>query len=291
MDVALQSRPRMVVVDDRGTHSATGEMTHRVLARLKADAYAKVIPVVVIAANDTAYVERAFEAGADEVLRDSLDPRETSARLHALLSRSDRDLDAHPSTRLPGAAQIDAELARRLVAGDVFAICYADIDHFKEFNDRYSYYEGDRVIRVLARILHDAVTGVCGEHGFVGHIGGDDFMLVVPVGSYRDVCEVTISTFDELIPYQYSEPDRREGYFVGKDRRGQLHRVPLMSISIGVATNERRQFEHPAQISELATEMKSYAKTLAGSVYTVDRRTDGALSPDSAEIATVARGA
>jgi hypothetical protein len=83
-----------------------------------------------------------------------------------------------------------------------------------------------------------------------------------------------VSIFDALVPCQYSEQDRLAGYFFGKDRRGQLHRVPLMTVSIGVVTNERRQFTHPAQVSELATEMKSYAKTLPGSVYVVDRRHD-----------------
>jgi hypothetical protein len=88
------------------------------------------------------------------------------------------------------------------------------------------------------------------------------------------VCEEIVSIFDTLIPYQYSEQDRRAGYFFGKDRRGQLHRVPLMTVSIGVVTNERRRFGHAAQVSALATEMKSYAKTLPGSVYSIDRRTD-----------------
>jgi hypothetical protein len=89
-----------------------------------------------------------------------------------------------------------------------------------------------------------------------------------------DVCAEIVSIFDALIPYQYSEQDRRAGYFFGKDRRGQLHRVPLMTVSIGVVTNERRHFTHAAQVSALATEMKSYAKTLPGSVYSIDRRTD-----------------
>ena len=141
-------------------------------------------------------------------------------------------------------------------------MCYADLDHFKEFNDRYSYYDGDRVIRILAKILHDVVKGLCGEDGFVGHIGGDDFIFVIPSGSVGEVCEEIVNIFDLLIPLQYSEQDRRAGYFFGKDRRGQLHRVPLMTVSIGVVTNERRHFTHAAQVSELATEMKSYAKTL-----------------------------
>lgn len=285
MEVALQSRPRAIVVDQRrdarrSTGGAPAQNGHAVLVRLKADAYTKLVPVVAIVPDDTDVVEQAFAAGADEVIREGLDPRETCARLHALLSRSDRDLDAHPSTRLPGSDQIEAELARRLEREDAFAVCYVDIDHFKEFNDRYSYYEGDRVIRVLARLLHDVVTGVCGEQGFVGHIGGDDFILAVPLEVFPEVCAVVIETFDELIPFQYSEQDRQAGYFLGKDRRGQLHRVPIMSVSIGVATNERRQFDHPAQVSELASEMKAYAKTLPGSVYTVDRRGDAVASSE-----------
>jgi GGDEF domain-containing protein len=128
------------------------------------------------------------------------------------------------------------------------------------------------VIRVLARILHDVAKGVCGEQGFVGHIGGDDFIFIIPATAVQEVCGEVVSVFDLLAPMQYSESDRRAGYFFGKDRRGQLHRVPLMTVSIGVVTNERRHFTTVAQVSELATEMKGYAKTLPGSVFAVDRR-------------------
>ena len=199
---------------------------------------------------------------------------EVTIRLDAMLRRSDRDLYVHPSTRLPGAVEIEAEIARRLALDVQFATCYADLDHFKEFNDRYSYYEGDRVIRILAKILHDVVKGMCQEDGFVGHIGGDDFIFIIPMDAVTEVCAEIVSIFDTLIPFQYSEQDRRAGYFFGKDRRGQLHRVPLMTVSIGVVTNERRRFTHAAQVSALATEMKSYAKTLPGSVFSIDRRTD-----------------
>jgi hypothetical protein len=97
---------------------------------------------------------------------------------------------------------------------------------------------------------------------------------VVPFSMMDSCCSEIVSVFDLLIPFQYSEQDRRAGYFFGKDRRGQLHKVPFMTLSIGIVTNERRRFTHPAQVSELATEMKSYAKTLPGSVYVVDRRHD-----------------
>jgi diguanylate cyclase (GGDEF)-like protein len=208
------------------------------------------------------------------VVRERIELHELLSRLDAMLRRSDRDLVVHPSTRLPGAAEIENDVARRLKGEVRFAMCYADLDHFKEFNDRYSYYDGDRVIRILAKILHDVVKGVCGEDGFVGHIGGDDFIFVIPTAFITETCAEIVNVFDLLIPFQYSEQDRRAGYFFGKDRRGQLHRVPLMTVSIGVVTNDRRHFTHAAQVSELATEMKSYAKTLPGSVFSVDRRTD-----------------
>lgn len=270
MAIALRGRPRVVAFDAR-----TREVEAlAALGRLKNDSYSGVVPCVVVVGSSDQSFAAAFDAGADEVIREALPPCELDARLAAMLRRSDRDLVVHPSTRLPGAVEIEAEVNRQLVQDALFAMCYADLDHFKEFNDRYSYYEGDRVIRMLAKILHDVVKGMCAEHGFVGHIGGDDFIFIIPVSSVNEVCSEIVSVFDTLIPYQYSEQDRRAGYFFGKDRRGQLHRVPLMTVSIGVVTNERRRFTHAAQVSELATEMKSYAKTLPGSVYSIDRRTD-----------------
>jgi diguanylate cyclase (GGDEF)-like protein len=268
---ALRGRPRVVIFDARGSDRAA------VLAactRMKRDSYTGIIPAVVLTGAPETQIADAFDAGADEVVRGGTSDAEATLRLNVLLRRSDRDTFVHPSTRLPGTDEIEAEISRRMRTGSAFAVCYADLDHFKEFNDRYSYYDGDRVIRILAKILHDVVKGFCGEAGFVGHIGGDDFIFIVPAPAVAETCGEVISIFDALVPYQYSEQDRRAGYFFGKDRRGQLHRVPLMTVSIGVVTNERRQFTHASQMSELATEMKSYAKTLTGSVYTVDRRQD-----------------
>ena len=270
MAMSLRGRPRIVVMDARGRP----EPCLAACRRMKGDSYTGIVPCVVLADDSDAAFAAAFAAGADEVVRASVPPAELLTRLDVMLRRSDRDLLVHPSTRLPGAVEIDLEVQRRLASGVLFAMCYADLDHFKEFNDRYSYYEGDRVIRILAQILHDVVKGLCSADGFVGHIGGDDFIFIIPVDSVNDVCAEIIDVFDTLIPFQYSEQDRRAGYFFGKDRRGQLHRVPLMTLSIGVVTNERRHFTHAAQVSELATDMKSYAKTLTGSVYSVDRRQD-----------------
>jgi GGDEF domain-containing protein len=270
MTLSLRGRPAIVVFDARKRTQAA----FAACGRMKRDPYTAIVPAIMLVGASEDAVAAALNAGADEAIPPDAGEVETTARLVALLRRSERDIYVHPSTRLPGTITIEAEIRRRLAGGVLFAVCYADLDHFKEFNDRYGYYEGDRIIRLLAQILHDVVCGLCADEGFVGHIGGDDFIFIIPVARVNEVCTEVIAVFDALAPQQYSEHDRRAGYFFGKDRRGQLHRVPLMTLSIGVVSNERRTFADAAQVSELATEMKSYAKTLSGSVFTIDRRHD-----------------
>ncbi len=251
--IAIRNPPIMVVID------ADGDVADglALCQGLKADAYTAVVPVTFLAScHPNEQVGAWFEAGADEIITPVFEPTEQLSRLNGLLLRTERNVSVHPSTRLPGTTEIDRAIRDRIQTKETFAVCYADLDHFKEYNDRYSYRDGDRVIFLLSRILSDVAKGLRPKDGFVGHIGGDDFILVT------------------LIPYQYNEQDRRAGYFFGRDRRGQLYRVPLMTLSIGIVTNEHRRFGHPARASELATEMKSYAKTLPGSVFVVDRRHD-----------------
>jgi GGDEF domain-containing protein len=239
---------------------------------LKDEPFTAVVPVVInLDAAEDELIAAALETGADEVITPALSDRERMLRLAMALRRADRDVSVHPTTRLPGTVQIERDISERLRGGEKFAVCYADLDHFKEFNDRYGYTHGDRVILILSRILRDLVRAHASD-GFVGHIGGDDFIFNVPLERMRLCCDDILEVFGELIPLQYVGEDRDRGFFVGHDRRGAEFAVPLMTLSIGVVTNERQQFTHTAQISELATEMKTYAKSLPGSVYAVDRR-------------------
>ncbi len=279
--IVLRGFPAILFVDADGERGETGK---ELVRRLKGDAFTAIIPVAVLAGtHDSECVQSWFAAGGDEVITGIFSPAEQRARLEAMLVRTERDVSVHPSTRLPGTTEIEREIRRRLESGTAFAVCYADLDHFKEFNDRYSYYDGDRVIYLVSRLLHDVVKGMVGERGFVGHIGGDDFIFIIPSSEISPVCTEVLEVFDILLPLQYSDQDRRAGYFFGKDRRGQLHRVPLMTLSIGIVTNRNRRFTHPAQVSELATEMKSYAKTLPGSVFVVDRRSGENQGPDAGD--------
>jgi GGDEF domain-containing protein len=276
--IVLRGHPCLLFVD--GDNSGTVGVG--LVRRLKSDAFTAIVPITTLAGTHHAeQVQSWFTSGADEVLTGLFSPAEQRSRMDAMLVRTERDVSVHPSTRLPGTTEIEREIRRRLDSNQEFAVCYADLDHFKEFNDRYSYYDGDRVIYILSRVLHDVVKGLLGSRGFVGHIGGDDFIFIIPASDISPVCSEILEVFDALIPLQYNDQDRRAGYFFGKDRRGQLHRVPLMTLSIGIVTNRHRRFAHPAQVSELATEMKSYAKTLPGSVFVVDRR-QGATGEDRA---------
>jgi diguanylate cyclase (GGDEF)-like protein len=267
--IVLRGHPCLLFIDaDR-----MGQVGLQLVGRLKTDPFTAIIPALILAgSHDADSIQSWFAAGADEILTGVFPLAEQRARLDALLVRTQRDVSVHPSTRMPGTTEIEREIRRRLEGDQEFAVCYADLDHFKEYNDRYSYYDGDRVIYILSRILHDVVKGILGSRGFVGHIGGDDFIFIIPASDISLACGEILSVFDTLVPFQYNEQDRRAGYYFGKDRRGQLHRVPLMTLSVGIVTNRHRTFAHPAEVSELATEMKSYAKTLPGSVYVVDRR-------------------
>jgi diguanylate cyclase (GGDEF)-like protein len=281
VDEVRRGRPGLLVFDARG--ELAGGVREAVVA-LKDSAYTAVVPCVVVVDRAGHVLTTLLEAGADEVIPATGDADEAAARVAAAVRRSERDLAAQPTTRLPASVAIEREIERRIALDLPFAACYADLDHFKEFNDRYGYHEGDRVIRMVARILHDAAVGCAGRDAFVGHVGGDDFMLVVPLDRAAEVCELALEIFDGFVPYQYSDADRRAGYYFGKDRRGQLHRVPLMSLSIGVATTERRRFRSAAEVSKLASEMKSFAKAKPGSLFAVDRRREDEPPPAAARI-------
>lgn len=259
--------PAAVIIDASGQSAVAMTLCHR----MKDEPFTAVVPLIMFV-DDGEDAAAALEAGADEVITPRVSRRECDLRLKLVLRRAERDMSVHPTTRLPGTIQIERDMAERIRSGQKFAICYADLDHFKEFNDRYGYHHGDGVILLLSIILRDVVRAHS-PGAFVGHIGGDDFIFSVPLEDQRICCETVIEVFDQLMPYQYSEADRGRGSFIGKDRRGQTYEVPLMTLSIGVVTNEHRRLTHTAQISELATEMKAYAKTFPGSLYVVDRRT------------------
>lgn len=169
-------------------------------------------------------------------------------------------------------ADLYRECHRRIRGGERFAVCYADLDSFKEYNDQHGPAKGKKVVSMLSQILHDVVGSKCPKDGFVAHVGGDDFVLLVAASKFAEVCGEACDAFDNQIARQYEAQERATIASSGKDIDSQTPPVDRLALSIGVVTNEERDFLHFAQITELALEMKRYAKTVAGSVFVVDRR-------------------
>lgn len=187
-------------------------------------------------------------------------------------------LDASPLTRLPGNIAIEQVLKGKMVHGEKFALCYIDLDDFKAYNDRYGYARGSELIKVTGEIIYRTKDEWGDPGDFVGHIGGDDFVLITAPENVKSVCEAIIAAFDRAAPDFYDADDRVRGYVEGTDRYGVTRRFPLMSISIAVVTDARRNFSSPIEIAQVATEIKDYVKSLPGSNYLVDRRAGQRIS-------------
>jgi GGDEF domain-containing protein/CHASE3 domain sensor protein len=188
-------------------------------------------------------------------------------------------LDASPLTRLPGGIAIENELTRRLDSAAPAAFCFIDLDNFKAFNDRYSYARGNDVIKATARIIEDVVAERGSPGDFVGHIGGDDFVFITTPDRYDEICSSIIERFEKTIVTFYNTGDVKQGYIISNNRQGLEMKFPVMTISMAVINNEQRTFRNPIQLSEIAAELKEYAKAIKGSIYVAERRQpDGTLT-------------
>jgi GGDEF domain-containing protein/CHASE3 domain sensor protein len=184
-------------------------------------------------------------------------------------------LDASPLTRLPGGLAIEHELKQRIESEQPLAFCLLDLDNFKAFNDHYGYAHGNDVIKETARIIEDAVRAEGSSGNFVGHIGGDDFVVITTPESMCEIGEEIIKKFDECAPRFYDARDRANGFILGKTREGKEAKFPIMTITIAIVTNVNRKLSGTLETSEIAAELKDYAKTIEKSVYVVDKRRMG----------------
>lgn len=239
---------------------------------IKSHTYLSIIPTILYHPRPTdTTLLAAYESGAEEFYSDAVPVRIARVKTGMLIQRAMRDLAVNPSTRLPGPGLIDQEIDRQIRMEQQFAVCYADLDNFKAYNDYYGYYYGDRVIRLTARIIKDVVFDLCHE-GFVGHIGGDDFIVVIPADLVPRICEGILRTFDLIIPYRYQPEDRRRGYIITGNRRGESEKFAIMTLSIAVVVNKGRMFAHVGEMSHMLADLKKYTKSLTGSNYVVERR-------------------
>ncbi len=233
------------------------------------------VPVMLMSARRISAADRVdgLSLGSDDYLLKPIVPQELIARVRAVLRRTEIGLDANPLTRLPGNSTILKVFERVIAEKSPFAVLYADLNHFKAYNDRYGFLKGDEVILFTAKVLVSTAQAVSGGKDFVGHIGGDDFIVMSVPDRAEELSQAILREFDRGIPAFYNDEDRARGVVEITDRQGNRFTVPLMGIAIGIVSNSRREINQVGEISQIGAEVKTYAKKLGGSRYVFDRRT------------------
>jgi diguanylate cyclase (GGDEF)-like protein len=260
------------------------------LAHLQGDPRTRHLPVVLLSArSEREDAIAGLEAGADDYLTKPFEPDELLARVRAALRRTDHQRLRNPLSGLPGNEAIQAELTRRVAAKTPLALLHVDLDGFKAYNDHYGFVRGDEALRAVAALLLELQDGFADERAFVGHVGGDDFVVLCDPKDAEVTARAICERFDRLAPTLYDAVDREAGIIRVTDRQGVHRHFPLLSVSIGVASSARYTFRHPSEVASIAAELKTYAKarTAGGSSYVIDRRRgtrqlDALIGPDDA---------
>lgn len=240
---------------------------------LRDDESNNLMPIIMLTAQDNEDDKlTGLEIGADDYIIKPFNERELVSRVRNTLKRIDRNRWANPLTGLQGNIEIQAEINQRIAKRMLFAVIYADLDNFKAYNDVYGFASGDRAIKLTADIIIDNIHNYGNQGDFVGHIGGDDFVIITTPEKAEAICKGIISDFDEKIKSLYCDEDVQRGYIVTSNRQGQIMKFPLISISLAVVTNESRELISHIQVGEIAAEIKKKAKSMPGSTYVKDRR-------------------
>ncbi len=231
------------------------------------------IPIIMLTAkSDLPDKIKGLSGGANDYLVKPYSNEELILRVRNVLEWSQKQKNANPLTGFAGNKAIEKELQRRMEAGVPFAFLYIDIDNFKSYNDYYGYQKGDESILFLADTISEAVISLGGPDDFVGHIGGDDFVIITSVGRAEYISRHIIDEFDKGSLFLLSEEDIRKGYLEIRNRLGEIKRVPLMSLTIALVMNEENRLKHFAQVSDIASELKKFGKGMTGSVVIRERR-------------------
>ncbi len=272
-DSICSEMPLLLIVD-----VAADPTTIPLLTILKDDPLFSGLPIIVLLDEPDSFPGWESLPADDYVWKNEVE-KEILMKVQLCRLRSQRAVEVNPLTRLPGNISINRQVQNRLDRENSFALAYADLDNFKPYNDTYGFSRGDDVLRITGRILLNITKSRQAQESFVGHIGGDDFVFIVEQSAVEDICKEIISAFDRIIPTFYDPADRDRGHILGHDRSGVEKLFPFLSISIGVALSEAGAFSHYGEITEIASEVKTFAKEQEGSCYRLNRRIYPPQSP------------
>lgn len=244
-----------------------------VIRHLRGHPMTQNVPIILLTAlGEMTEKVYGMQLGADDYMTKPFDPRELRARVQTHLKRSEHYLQSSPLTNLPGNHAIHQVITSRLETREPIAVIYFDLSNFKSYNDTYGWLAGDQIIQKLGQIIVQAALSGHDRDVFVGHIGGDDFVIVTRPEFAEVIARFAIEEFDRTIPEYYAATDRSRGYIETADRQGQVRRVPFVTLGAAIVTNEHRRLDHAVQVAQIAAEVKRYLKTLPGSQVVFDRR-------------------
>ena len=269
LETALDSIPSLFIIDEENIDMDVVE----VCKKIRMDDDNSITPIIVATSIKTKQHRiNILKECVEYIIERPIDKECIYYTIKNLLRLINTNRRISPLTGLPGNVQIHAELKKRLMSKKNFAVLYLDLDNFKAYNDLYGFLKGDEVIKFTANTIVKNVQNNCTIENFVGHIGGDDFVVIVDNESYEKVCQDIIVEFDSGILVHYTEEDIEKGYVEVPNRKSIIEEFPLTSISIGVVVVDRKYYANILEIGEVGAQVKHLAKTTLGSTYVINRR-------------------
>ncbi len=270
IDVALKNIPSLIIINE----DTLDEDIIEVCKRIRSNEDNSITPIIVISSNkEKSHRIEILKECVEHYIKAPIDKEYLYYTVKNLIRLLYINRRVSPLTGLPGNVQIQAEMKKRLLNKEEFAMLYLDLDNFKAFNDVYGFLNGDEIIKFTAKTIVKNVDGLTKEDSFVGHIGGDDFVAIVSANEdYENICQNIIAEFDKGVVKFFNDEDIERGYLEVPNRKGVIEEFALTSISIGVVVADKGRFHNVLEIGEVGAQVKHLAKTTVGSAYSIDRR-------------------
>lgn len=266
-EAVLEDPPDLLVLQE----SLAPEIVYDLTKTLKTNLNLSFLPVILVLEEEK-ILKDWEDLPADDFVTEKASGEEVLSRIELAFARVHRSADNNPLTGLPGNTTILRAIENKIQEGKEVAVCYLDLDHFKPFNDRYGFARGDEILRMVARVLSNVVFARYGSEGFVGHVGGDDFVFICPLDGIEETCQEIIRDYEALLPSFIDPEDWERGYFKERDRQGKLKKFSFPSISIAVVPVRPGRFKHYGEVSAVAAQIKKIVKAMPGNSYFIDRR-------------------
>ena len=240
---------------------------------IRADATKDLFPIIVV--NDNPDIGQKIEflsLGVDDYLHYPFNDTEMFLRAKNIIERVSKNRDVNPLTKLSGNTEIEEQMTYEIEHGNSFAVLYCDLDNFKAYNDAYGFENGDKVIKAVADTLVATINEVGTHEDFIGHIGGDDFVVITVPSRMDVIAQTVIDKFASKVKNFYNAHDLGNGYIIAKGREETERKYPLISISVAGVSSDVRRLICPSQVAEIAAVIKKNAKSKGGSLYLKDER-------------------